>query len=67
LSWLCPGVRVGHYQVVEAVREALARVKFLEMRFMRGIRRITATPLYFKAENWRLDMPGISVYPGCAA
>jgi hypothetical protein len=31
----------------------------------RGVytRRITATPLYFKAENWRLDMPGISVYP----
>jgi len=28
-----------------------------------GIRRITATPLYLKAENWGLDMPGISVYP----
>jgi len=28
----------------------------------RSIRRITATPLYFKAENWRLDMPEISVY-----
>jgi hypothetical protein len=28
-----------------------------------GIRRITATPLYFKAENWRLDTPEISVYP----
>ena len=28
-----------------------------------GIRRITATPLYYKAENWRLDMPEISLYP----
>jgi len=28
-----------------------------------GIRRITATPLYFKAENWRLDMTEISIYP----
>jgi hypothetical protein len=28
-----------------------------------GIRRITATPLYTKAENWRLGMPEISVYP----
>jgi len=28
-----------------------------------GIRRITATRLYFKAENWRLDMSEISVYP----
>jgi hypothetical protein len=28
-----------------------------------GIRRITATPLDLMTENWRLDMPGISVYP----
>jgi len=28
-----------------------------------GIRRIIATPLYFNAENWRLDMPEISIYP----
>jgi hypothetical protein len=25
--------------------------------------RVTATLLYFKAENWRLNMPEISVYP----
>jgi hypothetical protein len=28
-----------------------------------GIRRITATPLYFKAENWRLDMPNLLRHP----
>jgi len=27
-----------------------------------GVRRITATLLYFKAENWSLDRPEISVY-----
>jgi hypothetical protein len=35
----------------------------LSVLIEKGIRRITTTPLYFKAENWRLDMPGISVYP----
>jgi hypothetical protein len=39
------------------------RLAALATRRTESIRRITATPLYLKAENWRLDMPGISVYP----
>jgi hypothetical protein len=30
---------------------------------MNSKNKTTATPLYFNAEIWRLDMPEISVYP----
>ncbi|MEW8072344.1 MAG: hypothetical protein AB2826_18160 [Candidatus Thiodiazotropha sp.] len=30
---------------------------------MESIRRITATPLHIKTENWRQDTPETSLYP----